>query len=438
MIEIYRTDQTGRGCRVAPLERTAAGTDHAPVIAIEPVRQYQEILGFGAALTDAACYLLYQLGEKTREAFFQEAFSPSSMDLSVCRICVGASDYARECYSYDETPDDLTLRDFSIHHDREYIIPVLRRLREINPDLFLFSSPWSPPGWMKTGRSMMGGWMRRQYLEVYAEYYLRFLREYGVAGVRIDALTVQNEPETDQQGRMPACYWHPEDETAFIRDYLGPRLREAGLGTRVWLMDHNYDLWRRAAWMLEDRDLAAWTDGVAFHGYGGVPEMMSALHQAYPHINLYWTEGGPELGPAYAVEWARWGEAFAAIMRNWCRSITVWNLILDKTGGPNIGPFSCAGLVTLDVETQEITHSGQYWALWHLSRFVRRGARRIESSGDHYGLSHVAFLNSDGSVVLFLTNTGPDREVALVLNGSEFRCAVTSNSVSTVVWLCKA
>lgn len=434
MIEIHRTDQTGRGRRAAPLARSAAGAGDVPVIAVEPARRYQEILGFGAALTDAACYLLHQLGETAREAFLQEAFSPSSMNLSVCRICVGASDYARECYSYDETPDDLTLRDFSIARDREYIIPILRRLREINPDLFLFSSPWSPPGWMKTGRSMLGGWMRQKYLDVYAEYYLRFLLEYNDAGVRIGALTVQNETETDQQGRMPACYWHPEHEAAFIRDHLGPRLREAGLGTWIWLMDHNYDLWRRAAWMLEDRELAAWTDGVAFHGYGGVPEMMSALHQVHPRVNLYWTEGGPDLGPAYAVEWTRWGRDFTAIMRNWCRSITVWNLALDKKGKPNIGPFSCAGLVTADVETQEISYSGQYWALWHLSRFVRRGARRIESAGDHPGLSHVAFLNPDGGVVLLITNAGPARQVALVLDGSELRCEATSDSVTTVVW----
>src|SRR6202007_517109 len=157
-----------------------------------------------------------------------ECVHPSEMGLSVGRIGVGASDYSTKLYSYDEGEPDPDLARFSIEHDREYILPMLRQARRANPDLFLFSSPWSPPGWMKFNGTLLGGSMRKHYLPAYAQYYLKFLQAYAAEGVPIQALTSQNEVDTDQDGRMPACIWGQEYEIAFVKKHLGPALKESG------------------------------------------------------------------------------------------------------------------------------------------------------------------------------------------------------------------
>ncbi|HEX2952275.1 MAG TPA: hypothetical protein VHV83_22300, partial [Armatimonadota bacterium] len=327
---------------VLPRFQRSVRKTNCTIVDIDPNDQRQVMLGFGAAFTDASCYLFNQLPADSRAELFNELFSPAGLALSVCRTTVGQSDYGRECYSYDDVPDDRNLDHFSITYDTAYIIPMIRQAKSVNPDLFLFSSPWSPPGWMKTSGSMCGGWMRQEYLDVYAQYYVRYLCEYAKAGITINALTTQNEPESGQEGLMPACLWHPDYEMAFVRDHLSPLLRRQGLAVKIWLNDHNYSHWVRAKWMLDDPRVRAVVDGVAFHPYTGEPEMMSRLCEAHPGTRLYWTEGGPSMARGKVdTEWCVWGTRMTGAIRNGCRSFTGWNLALDENGKPNIGPFNC-------------------------------------------------------------------------------------------------
>ncbi len=352
------------------------------------------------------------------------------------RTCIGASDYSRTAYSFDESPvPDPDLKRFSIAHDREYILPVLREAVEINPELFLFSSPWSPPAWMKTGGSLLGGAMRKRYFAAYAQYFVKFLKAYKAEGVTIDAVTPQNEVDTDQDGRMPAALWGQEYEAAFIGEFLGPALRNASLDTKIWLLDHNYNLWGRAVDELSEPSVFKYVDGVAWHGYVGTPEAMSRVHNAFPNKDAYWTEGGPDISAAdYATDWTRWSSTFAAILKNWARCIVAWNLVLDEKGGPNIGPFSCGGLVTLDSKTQEIMRSGQYWAFAHYSKAVCRGARVIATRCSTAGVEHVAFLNPAGDYVLVLTNQGEERELDCRFREKSLHLKLPPNSVITLQW----
>jgi glucosylceramidase len=159
-----------------------------------------------------------------------EMFAPNEMAMNVCRTCMGASDYSRNVYSFDEsTEPDPELKKFSIDHDKAYILPVLREARKANPELFLFSSPWSPPGWMKPNNSMLGGAMRKTSFGPYAKYFMKFLEGYKAEGVAIDAVTVQNETDAEQEGNMPACLWAQEQEMDFVKSHLGPALRKAGI-----------------------------------------------------------------------------------------------------------------------------------------------------------------------------------------------------------------
>ena len=396
----------------------------------------QPILGFGAAFTDAACHMLNQLPEAERAKLLHELFHPDQMALSVCRLCIGSSDYARTMYSFDDGDADPELARFSIAHDRDYILPVLRQARQINSNLFLLGSPWSPPGWMKDNNSMLGGTIRKRYLGTYANYIVKFLKAYAAEGVAIDAVSPQNEVDTDQDSRMPACLLPQEIEVEYVGKYLGPAIEAAGLKTQIWLVDHNYNLWGRAICELDDEKVRKYTKSIAWHGYIGKPDWVQKVFAAHPDTEMYWTEGGPDItDPGYLKDWAKWSKTFCEILRNGMRCIIGWNLALDENGKPNIGPFPCGGVVTIHSQTREITRSGQYWAFAHYSRAFRRSSTVMQSDGDIKDVCHVIARNPDGTYAAVLTNTGAaGRTVWIKQGNSALEVSLPPDSVVTLAW----
>jgi glucosylceramidase len=434
----------------------------ADAIMLNPAETRQEILGFGAAFTDAACYMLNQLSPDNRTTLMHELFAPDQMALNVCRTCIGASDYSKSLYSFDDSEqDDPELKEFSIDHDKAYILPLLREARKLNPDLFLFSSPWSPPAWMKFNRSMLGGTIRKSNLEPYSRYFQKFLDAYKAEGVDVNAVTVQNEVDTTVDGRYAACQWSQEDEILFVGKYLGPLFRLAEISTKIWVLDHNFTLWGRAIAELSDPKANEFIDGIAWHGYAGQPSAMSQVRQAFPLKSAYFTEGGPprerhEAGtpfPDPMTAWARWAEWANNVVRNWCRSITMWNLALDENGSPYIGhheegdivpgaPTTGRGVITIDSKTLEVSRSGRFWALAHYTKHVRRGAKVFRTDGvsdnpaeaSPNPVSHVGFRNPDGSYVVVLCNRGPEKRIQLVLASSALSVELPADSVQTLQW----
>ncbi len=234
---------------------------------------------------------------------------------------------------------------------------------------------------------------------------------------------------------MPAALWGQEYEIEFVKKFLGPAFEKASLDTRIWILDHNYNLWGRAIDELSDPEVSKYVDGIAWHGYYGTPDAMTRVHDAFPSKNAYWTEGGPDYtSPDYRTDWAKWSHTFSEILRNWAQCIVGWNLVLDEKGKPNIGPFPCGGVVTVDSKTHEITHSGQYWAFAHFSKAIQRGAQVIASHGDLRGIDHVAFENPDGSRVLVITNQGEGREVECQVGAQALNLTVDADSVTTLLW----
>jgi glucosylceramidase len=240
---------------------------------------------------------------------------------------------------------------------------------------------------------------------------------------------------------MPACLWGQEYEIEFVKSNLGPLLRKAGSPTKIWVLDHNYNLWGRAVDELSDPDAYEYIDGIAWHGYAGDVSAMTRVHNAFPHKNAYWTEGGPDItAPDYQTDFTQWAETFNGIFQNWARSITAWNIALDEKGKPNIGPFSCGGVITIDNATHKITRSGQYWAFAHYSKHVRRGARVIATNGvggdapNTASVSHAGFRNPDGSFVVVLANRGAEKRVQLVMGSSALEVDLPADSVHTLQW----
>ncbi len=457
------TDKSGKrlaaGTEIAwtKVARRAAAAD----VTVDPTKPAQTILGFGAAFTDASCFTLSRLSDDNRANLLHTMFGQDRHALSVGRIPIGASDYSTAAYSYDDGAADPELKRFSIDHDRDYILPTLHAALSANPELFFFGSPWSPPGWMKYSNSMLGGNIRPENIPAYARYFQKFVEAYATAGVNVRAVTTQNEIDADQGGRMPACPWPEEDEERLVAA-LGPLLEASG--TKIWTLDHNYNLFGRALDQLSRPRFKKYVNTVAWHGYVGTPEMMRNVKEKFPDVEMHWTEGGDDYKFAdYLTNWSKWGGTFAGILANGPQSITMWNLALDERGRPNIGPFDCGGLVQIHSQSKEITQTGLYWALVHHARAFRRGAVIVAShdaNGDLPAVNaaligppassstvtatpntapisrvyHTAAKNSDGSLVLVLTNPGDAKDVTLACAGQTAKIALTADSITTLRW----
>jgi glucosylceramidase len=265
---------------------------------------------------------------------------------------------------------------------------------------------------------------------------VKFLQAYEAEGVAIDAVTPQNEVDTDQDSRMPACLLPQEIEVEYVGKHLGHAIEEAGLKTKIWLLDHNYNLWGRAICELDDEKVRKYTKSIAWHGYLGQPDLVQRVLAVHPDAEMYWTEGGPDItDPNYSTDWAKWSQTFCGILRNGLRCIIGWNMALDENGKPNVGPFSCGGLVTIHSRTREIIRSGQYWAFAHYSRAIRRAATIIQSEGELKDIHHVAARNPDGTSAVVLTNAGAAQRTVWIKQGkSSVEVQLPSDSIVTLAW----
>lgn len=403
--------------------------------------------GFGVAITGASCYHLARMDAQERAAFLHDIYSDDGLGLSVARLSVASSDYSAELYSYDDVQNDTALAHFSVSRDDDYIVPMIQEALRVRPDMFIFASPWSPPGWMKTGGSLCGGCMREQFIDCYADYLLRFVGEYEKRGIPVAALTAQNEPETTQDGKMPACLWHPDTEAKFIIA-LKRRLKAAGKHVEVFLHDHNFSSWQKVLWQLDEyAELPKVCDGVAFHYYSGAVEDMDFVREKYPHLTYHFTEGGPRLYDNYATDRCKWGVIISKALKHGCSTFTGWNLLLDEVGGPNIGPFSCGGLVTRNSQTGALSYSGQYRAFAHFSKYIKPGAaiydahlqRQHTAMSDFPGgVRHIELLaaqNPDGTHVLTVSNAGTAKlQLQYEKDGSVYYIEALPDSLSTVIF----
>ena len=336
---------------------------------VNPAETYQTMLGLGSSLEPATCSNLWRMAEADRERTVERLVSPTAgIGMNLMRICIGTPDFTGDpWYSYNDLPageTDPGLQRFSIEKDRAYILPVLKLARQKNPDLLFFASPWSPPGWMKSTGTMIGGHLLPPWYPAYAEYFVKFIRAYEAEGIPIYAVTIQNEPGVDRAKERnpkwfyPSCHWTGEQERDFIRDHLGPAFRRHGLPTRIWCYDHNYNARTRGddpglaypRTILRDPQAAQFVSGVAFHGYAGEPAGMSVFHQEFPHVPLYFTEG--------SVFGIKGGVELIEKLRNWASGYNAWVTILDDNGKPNNGPFDASRtIITLDPKTREAERS---------------------------------------------------------------------------------
>ena len=414
-----------------------------PTIVVDEATTYQEMVGFGAAITDASAWLIQnRLSAAQRDALLQELFGPSpGIGLSFTRLTMGASDFSLHQYSYDDMPagqTDSALTHFSIDSNRAYVLPLVQRALAINPQLKIMATPWSPPGWMKTSGSLIQGTLRPEAYGPLAEYFRRYIEAYAAEGVPIYAITVQNEPHYEPAD-YPGMRLEPAARASFVGGYLGPLFVRSGIRTIILDWDHNWDQYQSPLQVLADSVAPRYIAGVAWHCYGGDVSAQSVVHDAHPEKDAYFTEcSGGEWAPNFADN-LKWFVETLMIgsTRGWAKGVILWNLALDENHGPHTGGCGdCRGVVTIASASGAVTRNVEYYALAHASRFTRVGARRIASTSGVAGVETVAFRNADdGSKVLLALNTSTaPQSLAIRWAGKWFRYTLAAGAVVTFVW----
>jgi glucosylceramidase len=414
----------------------ASGT--LPTIAIDDTAMYQEMVGFGAAITDAAAININRLAPDRREALLRDLFDPDSgIGLSFTRLTIGASDFSPRQYSFDDMPPgqrDPTLARFSIEPNRADVLPIVQRALAINPRLKVMASPWSAPGWMKTSGSLIKGTLWPNAYGLFAQYLQRYVQAYDSLGVPIYALTVQNEPHFEPTN-YPGMRLDPSDRARFIGKNLGPLFERRQISTLILDWDHNWDEPTSPLRVLGDSVARRYIAGVAWHCYNGDVSAQSQVHDSFPAKDAYFTEcSGGDWAPDFAGS-LQWNVKTLIIgaTRNWARGVLLWNLALDELHGPFTGGCgNCRGVVTINSLSGAVTRNVEYYALAHASRFVRPGARRIGSSTGVAGLESVAFRNPDTSTVLIVVNTATEeRRFAVRWAGKGLVYTLPAGAVAT-------
>src|SRR3984893_3192804 len=438
-------------------------------VTVDPSRTFQTIQGFGASLTDSSAAVLYGLDKPARDAAMVQLFDPRRGDgLSYLRQVMGASDFVATAahYTYDDLPagqTDYEMRRFSLAHDESQILPLLRQARELNPQLQILASPWSPPAWMKTNASLVGGSLidDPRIYRAYALYFVKFIQGYEDAGVPVDAVTVQNEPQNRNPNAYPGMYMSAEQQAAFIK-VLGPALRDADLNTKIFAYDHNWSMHpgdiastppgqvpetEYPTMVLSDPEASRWIAGVAYHCYFGDASRQSTLHERFPNQAIFFTEcsgsHGPNDTPAQIFSGTLTWHARNLTLgttRNWAETVITFNLALDPSGGPHLGGCgSCTGVITVG-PGQTVTTDAEYYTLGHLSRFVKPGAVRIASTsfgtiGWNGQIMDVAFRNPDGSTALVVHNENDaSRSFAVRVGGRSFEDTLPGGCLATFTW----
>jgi glucosylceramidase len=424
--------------QTAPLSFGARAGEN-PTIEVNETETLQTIDGFGCCLTGGSADHLIHMDPTERTALLKELFDTEGthIGISYLRVSIGASDLDSHPFSYDDLPvgqTDPNMEKFSLAPDKPAVIPVLKEILAISPDIKILGSPWSAPTWMKDNNDTRGGSLKPEFYAAYARYFVKYVDGMKAKGIRIDAITVQNEPLNPNNN--PSMVMTAKEQAAFIGGYLGPAFHNAGIGTKIILYDHNCDHPEYPISILGDPVANKYVDGSAFHLYAGRIEALSAVHRTHPDKALYFTE-----------QWMGAHSDFKRSLddhiknlvigatRNWSRNELEWNLASDSNYEPHTdrgGCDRCQGAITID--GNKVLRNAGYYVMAQAAKFVRPGSVRI---GSNYlpSLPNVAFKTPSGQKILLILNGDPSPKTFNIrYRGQEAESTLNAGAVGTYVW----
>ncbi len=409
-------------------------------INLYPDSTFQSMDGFGFTLSQGSASHLLAMSDSARKSVLQELFGTGEKDIriSYLRLSVAASDLNAFPFSYNDLKDPLAtdplLSQFSLSYDTLDVLPILKQILAVNPQIKLMASPWSPPTWMKDNKDTRGGSLLPEFEASYAQYLVKYIQEMAKRGFTIDALTIQNEPL--HPGNNPSLLMLADQQARFIGKHLGPAFRQAAIQTKIITYDHNADRPDYPISVLSDPLANPFIDGSAFHLYGGQIEALSEVHQAFPDKHIYFTEqwvgspGNLEGDIAWHVK-----NLLIGAPRNWAKTVLEWNISSNPSLSPHTdrgGCDRCLGAITIDGDA--VTRNPAYYVIAHASKFVDPGSLRIGSTLPE-GLPNVAFLRADGKIVLIVHNDSKATKQFEIRSGKQqFKASLPTGATGTWLW----
>ena len=414
---------------------------------VNPNKTFQTFWGIGAAITDASAEVFAKLPESKQDEFLKAYYdTEEGIGYTLARVPIHSCDFSSGSFTY-VSDEDKELKTFSIDHDRQYRIPLIKKaIQAAGGKLPLYASPWSPPAFMKSNKDMLhGGKLLPEYYESWALYYTKFIKAYENEGMPIWGITLQNEPMALQ--RWESCIYTAVEERDFLKNHLGPTMEREGLGDKniiVW--DHNRDLiTNRANTIFDDPEASKYAWGIGFHWYevwaGGeyMYENLARVKESYPDKKLVFTEGCVESFDAKKYQhWAN-GERYGQSMINDFNQGTVgwtdWNILLDETGGPNhVGNF-CFAPLHADTQKGELIYTPSYYYIGHFSKFIRPNAKRVSTVSSRSHLLSTSFINEDGEMATVVMNRSDDKITYKLFIGLQaVEETILPHSIQTLVY----
>lgn len=420
------------------IENTATIPSGIIKVKVNPQKTYQTMEGFGYALTGGSAQVIHHLSKEKRKALINEIFgsSSSSLGVSYIRISMGASDLDAEVFSYCDLPKnevDPQLTHFNLSKDTVHLIPILKEILAIQPNIKIMASPWSAPIWMKSNGISMGGHLLKKYYASYALYFEKYIKAMKAKGIQIHSLTMQNEPE--HGGNNPSMLMSAEEQTEFLREYLGPQLKVAKLKTEIVLFDHNADHPNYPITILNDAKARSYASATAFHLYLGKEEALSEVHKAYPDKKIYFTEQWTGAKGSYDEDFM-WHLAHIVIgtIENWSAVVLEWNLANDAKFEPHtpFGCTECKGAFT--IQDSNIQRNVSYYIIGQIAKFVKPGAIRTFSSSTDASLLTTSFNLKNGKKAILILNTTDSKQILLEENKNHYLINIPAKAASTIIW----
>ncbi len=412
--------------------------DNAATITVNTSNRFQQMEGFGYALTGGSASLMNQLPENKKDAILQEIFGENEASLGVryIRISIGASDLDAHVFSYNDLATgetDSLLTHFSLSEDTLHLIPILKKALAIQPKLKIMATPWSPPIWMKTNKASKGGRLLKQYYASYALYFVKYIQAMKKQGIKIDAITMQNEPE--HGGNNPSLLMDAKEQKDFLVNYLGPQLKAANITTEILLYDHNADHPNYPISILNDAKAKTYAAGTAFHLYLGNESALSEVHDAHPDKKIFFTEQWTGAKGDFGGDFL-WHMEHIVIgtINNWATAVIEWNLAANEKYEPHTlgGCTECKGAFT--IQGDRISRNVSYYIIGQASKYIPVGAQRVESISNFATIKTVGFILPNGKKASLVLNTGKAVRINLLEGNNNIKFEMPAQSVSTIVW----
>ena len=452
LVTVYTTAD-GTNLKLTQTGKYTIGKAEQPLetevcVFVNPLKEFQDFIGIGGALTDASAEVFAKLPEsKQKELLAAYYDKEKGIGYTLARTNIHSCDFSSGMYTYVKE-GDKELKTFSVAHDKQFRIPFIKKVIEAaEGKLKLYASPWSPPAFMKSNNNMLqGGKLLPDFFESWAMYFTKFIKEYESLGIPIWAITVQNEPMATQ--RWESCIFTAEEERDFLKNYLGPLMKKEGLGDKkiiVW--DHNRDLINhRVSTIMEDPDAAKYAWGIGFHWYepwsGGdmMFDNVGVVHESYPDKHLLFTEGCAETFKSNRIQAWDNGEKYGRSMINdfntGTEGWTDWNVLLDEMGGPNHAENFCFAPIHADLTAGDLIYTPSYYYIGHFSKFIRPGAKRISSVPSRSQLLTTSFKNTDGTNVTVVMNQSDMKIAYKMFVGSDaaVKLEIPAHAIQTLVY----